>query len=273
MLRFTLSSILLPAVLGAGLMPAADLDRTRPPVTPPIPNVKLPRIDRFQLPNGLSVIAAEDVRFPLVTFQISFLAGSKHDPPNLPGLSDSVAALLNQGTKAKTAQQIADQAADFGGQITATATPDTLTLMGSCLAEDATPFLGLLADITQNASFPEDEVQLQKANRTQALRAERSQPDYLGREELSKALFGGHPYSHIGPTERALALLTRKDVEAFRDKYLAPNNAYLVMVGQLPPEDQLKKTVIERIWLLEKDRSPGLRSAGDCRKQEEIDSG
>jgi zinc protease len=253
MLRFTLSSMVL---LVAGLMPAADLDRTKPPVTPPIPNVKLPRIDRFKLPNGLSVIAAEDARFPLVTFEISFLAGSKHDPQNLPGLSDSVAALLNQGTKARTAQQIADQSADFGGEITAAATPDTLTLRGSCLADDATPFLALLADVAQNASFPEDEVQLQKANRTQSLRAERSQPDYLGREELSKALFGDHPYSHVGPTEKALALLTKKDVETFRDKYLVPNNAYLIMVGQLPPEAQLKKTVTDEFGSWKKSDVP-----------------
>jgi zinc protease len=259
MSRSYFTSALLPFLLAGSLISAADLDRTKPPQTPPIPNVKLPRIDRFKLPNGLSVIAAEDSRFPLLTIRLSFLAGSKHDPQELPGLSDSVAALLNQGTKTRTAQQIAEQAADLGGQVTGAATPDSLTLAGSCLAGNGPQFLSILADVAQNASFPEDEVQLQKTNREQALRAERSQPDFLGREELSKALFGDHPYSHIGPTEEALKRLSRKDVEAFRDTYLVPNNAYLVMVGQLPPEAELKKIVTDEFGAWHKKDLPAYR--------------
>ncbi|MFL6350246.1 MAG: M16 family metallopeptidase [Bryobacteraceae bacterium] len=236
----------LVALLSSGILSAANLDLTKPPDTPPIPAVKLPKIERFQLPNGLRVIAAEDPRFPLTTFRIAFHAGSKYDPKDMPGLSDSVAALLNQGTNSRTARQIAEQAADLGGNITATSSADTLTLSGSYLSQNAPQFLALLADVARNASFPEDEVQLQKQNRLQKLRADRSDADYLGREALSDALFAGHPYSNFGPTEQGLGLLNKKAVESFRDTYLVPNNGYLILVGQLPEKQDLRNMVTEQ---------------------------
>src|SRR5581483_8548810 len=171
MLRLHPAAALFGVVFSSGLLLAADLDRSKPPDTPPIPNLKLPNIERFQLANGLHVVAAEDPRFPLTTFRIAFQAGSKYDPKELPGLSDSVAALLNQGTASRTARKIAEQSADLGGEIAGTYTPDTRAISGGCLSQNAPQVLALLADVARNASFPEDEVQLQKQNRLQKLRA------------------------------------------------------------------------------------------------------
>ncbi len=245
MLRF-LVSVTAEFGLLSGLLFAADVDRTKPPETPPIPAVKLPAMQRFQLPNGLRIVAAEDPRFPLVTVRIAFLAGSKYDPKDLPGMSDSVAALLNQGTAKRNARQIADESADLGGQITATSSPDTLTVDGACLSQNLTQFMALLADVARNASFPEDEVQLQKQNRLQTLRAERSEARYLAEEALSDALFGQHPYSHIGPTEAALGSLNKAGLQSFRDTYLVPNNAFLILVGRLPERAGLEKLISDQ---------------------------
>ncbi len=243
-------------VLGSGLLTAADVDRTKPPETPPIPNVNLPRMERFQLPNGLRVVAVNDARFPLVTLRIAFLAGSKFDPKDLPGLSDSVAALLNQGTATRNARQIADESADLGGEITASSSPDTLTISGTCLSANMARFLALMADVARNASFPTDEVQLQKQNRLQTLRAERSESRYLAREALSEALFGPHPYSHIGPTEQALEKLDRGALQSFRGTYLVPNNAFLILVGRLPAGAELQKTITDAFSSWEKKSLP-----------------
>ncbi len=113
--------------------------------------------------------------------------------------------------------------------------------------------------MARNASFPEDEVQLQKQNRLQVLRADRSQADYLGREQLSQALFGDHPYSHIGPTEHSLSLLDKQSLESFRNTYLVPNNAYLVIVGQLPPKEQLRTIVTGAFGSWQKKDLPAYR--------------
>lgn len=247
---------LMVILFSAALLQSQTIDRSRPPATPPIPDVKLPTRQQFKLPNGLTVVVAKDARFPLLTVRLAFLAGSKYDPHDAPGLSENVAALLNQGTASRTARQIAEQAADLGGQIAASAQADDLTLTGSCLSTNAAAFLGLIADIAQHASFPDEEIDLQKQNGLQVLRAQRSQPDYLGREALSEALFGSHPYSHIGPTEQSIAKLDKKSLETFRDTYLVPNNAYLILVGQVPSEAELKKLIANEFGKWQKKDLP-----------------
>jgi zinc protease len=252
MLLRIVSGLLVPTAL---LLPA-DIDRTKAPVTPPIPDLKLRAAEEFKLDNGLRVVVARDERFPLTTIRLAFLAGSKYDPKGAPGLSGNVADLLNQGTTTRNARQIAEQSADLGGQIAAAATEDALTLQGSCLSGNTAEFLALLADIAQNASFPDDEVQLQKQNRLQVLRGDRANADYIGREALSATLFGDHPYAHIGPTEQAINQLDKKSLENFRDSYLVPNNAYLVLVGRLPSAAELQKIVAAQFGKWQKKDVP-----------------
>src|ERR1700730_6247553 len=96
------------AVLGA-VAAAQTLDRTKPPDTPPIPGYKLPPVFETKLPNGLGVVLVEDARFPLVTVRLNFMAGSKYDPKDAPGLSEAVASLLTEGTKTRNSRQISEE--------------------------------------------------------------------------------------------------------------------------------------------------------------------
>src|SRR5262249_54116487 len=83
---------------------AQTVDRTKPPQTPPIPGFKLPPVFETKLPNGMNVAVVQDSRFPLVTLRLNFMAGSKFDPKDAPGLSEAVASLLTEGTKTRTAR-------------------------------------------------------------------------------------------------------------------------------------------------------------------------
>src|ERR1051325_8454538 len=96
---------------------AQPLDRTKAPVSPPIPTYKLPPVYETKLPNGLSVVLVEDSRFPLVTARLNFQAGSKFDPKDMPGLAEAVATLLREGTKTRTAQQISEESDSLGGSL------------------------------------------------------------------------------------------------------------------------------------------------------------
>jgi zinc protease len=235
-------TLTLSLCIAAGLS-AQTLDRKKPPETPPIPAYKLPPVHETKLPNGLVVVLAEDSRFPLVTVRLAVKAGSKFDPDTLPGLSDSVAALLTQGTKSRTSRQIAEEVASMGGTLTGQATHDSLTLAGSSLAENAPKLLALLSDVVLNATFPADEVTLQKQNRAQMLMGQRSESDFLLREKFSEVVFGNHPYAHTGPTLASLERMDRKALMDFRDSYLAPDRACLIVLGKLPPRAQLLKMV------------------------------
>src|ERR1700733_16024424 len=112
------------------LMPLAaqTVDLTKPPVSKDPRPYKLPPVFETKLPNGLTVMLAEDSRFPLVTTQLVFLAGNKRDPKDIPGLAASVASMLMQGTTRRTYQQIAEELDSLGGTLNAATGADALTV-------------------------------------------------------------------------------------------------------------------------------------------------
>jgi zinc protease len=235
------SSFLL-LLAGTTLM-AQTIDRTKPPETPPIPAFKMPPVYESKLPNGLAVVLVEDTRFPLVSVRLSFQAGSKFDPKEMPGLAGMVAGLMTQGTKTRSFRDLAEELTSIGASLDGHASPDVFTLSGSVLAENTAKLLDLLADVALNANFPENEVALRKQNRKQALLAQRSQPAFLANEKFDALVFGDHPYAYAAPTMESLDRMDQKSVRQFRDTYLVPNNAVLLLVGQLPPRAETLKLV------------------------------
>jgi zinc protease len=100
-----------------------------------------------------------------------------------------------------------------------------------------------MTDIAMNATFPQDEVALYQQNRTQSLLAQRSEPSFLAEEKLSEVVYGSSPYAHLAPTPAAIQKLNPKALAEFRDAYLVPNNATLVMLGKLPAHEELVKQI------------------------------
>lgn len=245
---------LLMTGVAALTLTAQTIDRTKPPQSPPIPGYKLPPVSETKLPNGLTVVLVEDARFPLATVRLNFQAGSKYDPKDIPGLAEATASLLNEGTKTRTARQISEETDSLGGTLGAGA--DSLTISGSALAENLPKLLTLVADVARNASFPQDEVELHKANRTESLRAQRSEPGYLAQEKMAEVVYGASPYGHIGPTEASIAKLDAKTLAGFRDQYLVPNNATLIIVGKLGARDALTKAITAQFGSWQKKDLP-----------------
>ncbi|MCC7174356.1 MAG: insulinase family protein [Bryobacterales bacterium] len=231
--RFTLT-----ALIAAMTLSAQTIDRTRPPQTGALPPFKLPPVFETVLPNGLRVVLVEDRRFPLVTLRLAFEAGAKFDPEDLPGLSEAVGSLLTEGTRARTSRQIAEELADIGASMRAASGPDGLTVSAGALAENLPKLLDLLADVTLNAAFPEDEVKLYRNRRTQELLAERSEAAFWADQKITAVVFGSHPYSRENPTPESIAKLDRKALAQFRDIHLAANNAVLILLGAIPPREQ-----------------------------------
>jgi zinc protease len=221
--------------------------RTEPPYTADLPVYSLPPVVSRTLANGLEVLLVEDSRFPMVTARLGFHAGSKFDPPELLGLSESTAALLTEGTETRTARQIAEQAARMGGSIHADSSSDSLVMAASGLAENLPRVLELMADVARRAIFPEDEVALRKQNRLQELLAQRSEASFLADEKFCQVVFETHPYARQDPTPESIERLTRADAVRFRTSLVAPNNALLVLLGALP-DREAAFDVIERAF-------------------------
>jgi zinc protease len=207
--------------------------RRHPPAPLPPRALNLPLPDETTLANGLRVVFVEQSRLPLVSFRLAFRTGDSSDPPELPGLTDLMADMLVEGTESRTSRRIAEEVARYGATLVAGATSDYLGVAASSLSTYADEVLELLADVTLRANFPEHELELVKANAQQNLIAQRAQPSFLASEAAAHVLFGAHPYAVVAPTAESIEALTRDSLLDKRRAALVPNNAVLLVAGDV----------------------------------------
>lgn len=215
--------------------------RRQPPTPLPPRALNLPTPTETTLANGLSVVLVEQERLPLVSIRLAFRTGDAFDPPELPGLADIMSDMLVEGTETRTSRQIAEHVARFGATLSAGASSDYTTVAASSLASFAEEVMALLADVALRPSFPEDELDLVKANAQQNLIAQRAQPSFLASEAVARLLFGEHPYSVVSPTPESLEALTRERMLIQHRVKFVPNNAVLLVAGDIRRDSVLAR--------------------------------
>jgi zinc protease len=245
-------SVPLAVFIGAVTAWAAQTDQSakgavikgRAPVSEEVLQVKLPRPEEADLSNGVHLMVLEDHRAPIVSFQLIIQgAGGYYDPPDLPGLADFTAALMREGTKSRTSQQIAEQldtlAATFG--IGTSMGSQVATVSGSSLTENFDQLLTLASDILLNPTFPDLEVNRFKTRQRAGLIQQRSNAGFLAREMMARVLFGAHPASRVSTTLPALDRLSTSDLAEFHRRTYIPDHAVIGVVGDITMIDARKK--------------------------------
>jgi zinc protease len=222
-------------------MSQTELFRSQAPAPLPPRPISIPTPRETTLRNGLSLVIVEDTRLPLVSYRLAFPVGGAFDPPELPGLTDLLAALLPEGTRSNTSKEIAEEVARMGANLSAGATSDYMVIGGSALSRFNDEILGLLAEVTLEPTFPENEVELAKQNTKESLRQQRATPSFLASEMFSKVMYGDHPYSIVAPTPESIDRSTREDFVEFHRTKLVPNNAVFIVVGDVRYDQIVKR--------------------------------
>src|SRR5256885_7490095 len=222
------------------MKPTEDFRRQAPAPLAQKP-LNIPKPYETTLPNGLQLVVVEDHRLPLVSYRLAFRTGNAEDPAGLPGLMGMMTGLLNEGTEKRSSKQIADEVARLGATLTAGANTDYATVAASALGMYNDEIMDLLADIALHPSFPENELALGKQNTKQGLLQQRAQPAFLASERLSQVLFGSHPYSIVGPSNESVDAITRERLVSFHRAMFVPNNAVMIVVGDVKHEAVEKK--------------------------------
>ncbi|HKR58607.1 MAG TPA: pitrilysin family protein [Pyrinomonadaceae bacterium] len=215
--------------------------RQQAPAPLPPRSIHLPTPVETTLKNGLGIVVIPDVRLPLVSYRLAFRTGDAHDPNGLPGLTDLLTGLLSEGTKSHSSREIADLVAKMGATLSAGANSDYTTIAASSLTKFHDQIFELLADVALNPLFPENEVKLIKENTRESLRQQRAQPSFLATEMVSRIIFGQHPYAHIAPTLESLEATTRQRVIDFHRSQFVPNNAVLVVAGDVDSDALIQR--------------------------------
>ncbi|MEN4904735.1 pitrilysin family protein [Luteimonas sp. TWI1437] len=218
-----------PTVLPADL-PAYGADR-------PLPELGL--VER-RLDNGLTVwIVPRAGGLPKVDYVLALRGGLASDPTALPGMSNLLAGLLQEGTATRTSVQIAETLERLGASISASASSDGLVIAASGLSSSAQPLAALFADVVRHPAFPASEVQLAKTNALQSLKAMQAQPAYQANRAMGRVLFGDHPYGNTLPTEASIAATDVAALQAAHAARFRPEQALLVIAGPLSDDAAL----------------------------------
>jgi zinc protease len=210
-------------------------DRSKAPEPGPAPDLKLPKLQRATLSNGLKVILAERHEVPLVQAWMTVDAGYAADQFATPGTASMTTALLDGGTKTRTALQISDQLEMLGAELRANSNLDLSTVSLSALKAKLDPSLDLFADVILNPSFPEVDFKRQQKQQLAAIQREENTPVQMALRVLPGLLYGqGHAYGNPltgSGTPQSIGKMTREDLVKFHDVWFRPNNATVIVVG------------------------------------------
>jgi zinc protease len=199
------------------------------------------RATQFALSNGLEVVVVPDHRAPVVTQMLWYKVGGVDDPLGHSGLAHFFEHMMFKGTKSRS-EDFSKIVARNGGQDNAFTTHD-YTAYYERIAKDRLPLMMQLeADRMANLDLSEDKVktELQVVMEERRLRYE-NDPSSAFQEQLSAALFLSHPYGRpvIGWMAE-IEQITRQNALEYYKAHYAPNNAVLIIVGDVEP-DAVKK--------------------------------
>ncbi len=225
---------------------AAPPRHTNAPSLGPERPVAWPKRTVRTLSNGMQVVLAESRGFPKISAQLFFRSGNAVVAHSNPGIAGMTATVVRTGTASRTSRQIEEDLRRMGADLGSHAGADTSAISVSGLAEFSRQLLELIADLAQNASFPEDEFERERRQRFEELRIERTTPGFLANERFRRVLFGEHPYAIIAPSEEHVASYRREQLADYYRKHYVPSGSLLAIVGDFAADAMLDE--VEKIF-------------------------
>ncbi|MFG1360714.1 M16 family metallopeptidase [Xanthobacter pseudotagetidis] len=217
------------AILAAGAAVAA----------PRLADAAGPKITQFRLDNGLEVMVIPDHRTPVVTHMVWYKVGSADEQAGKSGIAHFLEHLMFKGTEAHPQGEFSDTVARLGGQENAFTSTDYTAYFQRVAKQHLEKVMGFEADrmtglkLSDEVVLPERDVVLEERR----MRTD-SQPGARLSEAMQAASYVNHPYQHpIIGWEHEIKKLNREDALAFYRRFYAPNNALLVVAGDVTPDE------------------------------------
>ena len=215
-------------------------DRTQPkPGKAPVINIKKPQI--FVLENGLKVMIVENHKLPRVTFNLAldnepFIEGNKK------GVDELTSNLIGNGSFEITKDEFHEEIDFLGANIDFSSHGAYAT----SLSKYAERTLELLADGTLNPNFTQEELDKEKSKLVERLKSQEKSVASISHRVVDALTFGtSHPYGEY-MTEQTLERVTLEDIKSNYKKYFVPENAYLVIIGDIKFKNI--KPVVEKLF-------------------------
>jgi zinc protease len=218
-------------------------DRSKPPATGPAPSLKLPPIQKRALANGLPVWIVEMHEVPVANIALLIKAGASADPVGKYGLASFTAAMLDEGAGGKGALELADAVEFLGASLSTSSGFDLSTVRLQTPVSKLDEALPLMADVVLRPTFSPDEVNRLRKERLTSLQQIRDNAGALANTAFARLVFGvKHRYgTPTAGNEASNGEMTAADLRAFYASFYQPQNAHLIVVGDVMADTLLPK--------------------------------
>ena len=213
----------------------------QPYLTPPPPAAPRPLAiaapSEARLPNGLRVIVAQREGVSLVSAELVALSGAEIDPPRLAGLASLGASLMTQGTKRHSAPELAAAAEALGGSLDSGAGWNQATVAMTVTTPKLDAALALVAEVAREPVFAPAEIERMRTQTLDQLKVAYASPGTLATLVAQRLAYGAGAYGHpASGTPASLTRIKRADLVAVHRQTFRPDNAVLILAGDITPE-------------------------------------
>jgi zinc protease len=198
------------------------------------------QVARETLANGLRVVVVRDPLAPVVATSVNYLVGGDETPAGFPGTAHAQEHMMFRGSPGLTADQLADIGSVMGGNFNADTRESVTQYLFTVPAEDLDAALHIEAIRMSGVLDSASEWQHERGAIEQEVAQDLSDPDYVLYEKMRAQMFAGTPYAHdaLG-TRPSFNATTAAMLQQFHDAWYAPNNAVLVIAGDVDPRSTL----------------------------------
>lgn len=232
------TNIIVFILLVTGIMQAQN--RTQPkPGASPVVNIKKPQT--FVMPNGLKVMIVENHKLPKVSFSLS-LDNAPYAEGNKKGVDDLTSSMIGNGSK-KLAKDDFNEEIDFLG---ADINFSSQGAYASTLSKYSKRILELMAEGALHPNFTQVEFDKEKAKLLENLKSQEKSVPAIANRVVDALAFGKNHPSGEYMTEETIKNVTLADIQANYANYFVPENAYLVIIGDIRYKEA--KPIVEKLF-------------------------
>lgn len=193
-----------------------------------------PEVQRFVLPNGLTLLVGENPRLPLISIRASFLAGVPAETEVNAGATQVSAALLLKGTKTRTAAAIAAELENLGGALQCTSDAHRYLLGADVMRGDEALGLDLISDLLLNATLPAAQLKEVQKRQIASIQEEKEDPLTVALRRARKELFVGTPFARTAMgTEASVKALKVETCREMLTSSLTGGNGVISIHGDV----------------------------------------
>ena len=195
--------------------------------------VTLPSAERVVLENGTVLILNENHDVPLIGLEAIVRGGAATDPADKHGLANLLASLLEKGAGERSAGEFAEAVAAVGGELSAAAGLESLSISADFMAKDAPLMVELVADMLQRPTLARSEFEKLRDRSINLIKAAKgSDPSNLMPAYANAFLFGEHPYGNpVSGSESSLANVTHGDVLTYHQNMVGGDRLIVSVSG------------------------------------------